>query len=301
MRTILVSFSLAAVLACAALATGTGAALAAAPRLIIVDGDSLPAPVRLSDWTANAEIVLEMENIFESTPRADPMPSQPRLDLLYYWVPDQDDLDRYTEADPAAARVPFYAALADYPALIGGHPASQRLLALLEHQGVPVVIDPTAPGYFPSPQLVVDPTSGPCEQGIDLKGRAFLPDGVYSVFVEAGQDTTEIARVTAEGGAFGAHVPGFPSPAYCDRGVLRIRIARFDPSGAAPALLPTLGFYRPDGILLPPSTGFGNSAARRQPAAPALLAGIGICIAITAGARLLSRGRPPGTGLEPPV
>ena len=132
-----------------ALAGSAGGVEAAAPRLIVVQGDLLTEPLYLTDWEANHLITLGIANSQQpDTPTIDgtTLDGRPHLEIMSYWVQWTAELEatrdpiELTNGEPTS-RIPFWPAVAEQPAVVGQHLATNSLVEALEAQGVPTRAD----------------------------------------------------------------------------------------------------------------------------------------------------------------
>lgn len=118
-------------------------ASAAAPHVIVVEGELLDAPVLLQDWTENLELVQAIEGGRGAVPASwdAAKGSRARLDLLYFWMAEPT-VTSVSQLGAPEARIPFWPAAGDEAARIGsGEVADARVLAILARHGVPTRVE----------------------------------------------------------------------------------------------------------------------------------------------------------------
>ena len=98
-------------------------AIAAAPRLIVVEGDLLRQPVLLDDWHENLELILAIQSGYENSPYQEADQSRPRLDILEYWLASEVEAVPRNVPD---SRIGYWPETENGPALIGGHLAEAK-------------------------------------------------------------------------------------------------------------------------------------------------------------------------------
>ncbi len=134
-----------------------GTASAAVPRLVLVYGPPLAAPVLLTDWTENGWVISGNE---QDPSTSSQLEGRPYLEVAWFWGPQWDD---YVGAgkplqdlrpDQANGRGRFYPALGDAPAIVEGVGYPLRLvtpdgLEVLRRHGVPVRVAGLPPMEVP--------------------------------------------------------------------------------------------------------------------------------------------------------
>jgi hypothetical protein len=136
-------------LACVLFAVTAGTATAAAPRIVIISGGSLPHQVVISDWERIFVLVQEVNAHGHAMARAQ-LRARPKLTLSLFWGPAWNDFlaagNSPATLRPAQAdqRGSFYPAWHGHPAAIdlpwsGPWPrlVPAKALAILRRYGVP--------------------------------------------------------------------------------------------------------------------------------------------------------------------
>lgn len=124
--------------------SSAGPVHAAAPRVIVVEGDLLDTPIILSDWSENLELVGAIESTKDNGPSQTADPARPRLDVLYYWLNDVPANLSVANLGSPEGRIGYWPATPSGPALIAGYPVSPTALTILERHGVPTSVDEPA-------------------------------------------------------------------------------------------------------------------------------------------------------------
>lgn len=117
---------------------------AAAPHVIVVEGDLLDEPVLLQDWSENLALTQSIEGGRGAIGGTwDPgSESRPRLDLLYFWIVADAPVSSMSQLGAPEGRIPFWPAVGDDVARMGmGQVADAQVLAILERHGVPTRVE----------------------------------------------------------------------------------------------------------------------------------------------------------------
>ncbi|MGI8551544.1 MAG: hypothetical protein ACR2PL_12295 [Dehalococcoidia bacterium] len=132
-------------------------AAAAAPRLLMVYGAPLPAPIILDDWRENLDVMLAMTEPSSITPVQ--LSGRPSLELALFWGEgwDQELKQGPLRPEQATQRGRYFPAVGDAdPVVILGFPSPPliRLLKpvgaeILARHGVPARLETVTPASVP--------------------------------------------------------------------------------------------------------------------------------------------------------
>ena len=125
--------------------------MAAAPRLIVVEGDLLRQPVLLDDWHENLELILAIQSGYENSPYQEADQSRPRLDILEYWLASEVEAVPRNVPD---SRIGYWPETENGPALIGGHLAEAKALQILERHGISTRVGQASSGDGDNPSML---------------------------------------------------------------------------------------------------------------------------------------------------